>query len=196
MRLIPGQSHSLRLLVDYLRRLVSRQDAISAEFYRAISTHILDLIALRLRRPKAAAYARRDCTRSRRISRATSIKMDLSIAAVAAPRGHAAPSPQAIRNGGRNFLGICACLLSRFAYRLLIDHRLVARSVTSIAFDAGFSGPSHFNRMLGRRYNATPTEVRVAESACLTRSFRRLKAPNFNNLSYYDSVAVFGMFSP
>jgi AraC-like DNA-binding protein len=51
---------------------------------RAISTHILDLIALRLRRPKAAAYARRDCTRSRRISRATSIKMDLSIAAVAA----------------------------------------------------------------------------------------------------------------
>jgi AraC-like DNA-binding protein len=84
MRLIPGQSYSLPLLVDYLRRLVSRQDARSAEFYRAISTHILDLIALRLRRPKAAAYARRDCTRSRRISRATSIKMDLSIAAVAA----------------------------------------------------------------------------------------------------------------
>jgi AraC-like DNA-binding protein len=113
-----------------------------------------------------------------------------------APRGHAAPSPQAIRNGGRNFLGICAYLLSRFAYRLLIDHRLVARSVTSIAFDAGFSGLSHFNRMFGRRYNATPTEVRVAESACPTRSFRRLKAPNFNNLSYYDSAAVFGMLSP
>jgi len=49
-----------------------------------------------------------------------------------------------------------------FARRLLTDRRLSSRSVTSIAFDAGFSDLSHFNHTFRRRYNATPTEARAA----------------------------------
>jgi AraC-like DNA-binding protein len=57
---------------------------------------------------------------------------------------------------------VLACRLE-FAYRLLTARRFVARLITSIAFDAGFSDLSHFNRMFRRLYNATPTEVRAAE---------------------------------
>ena len=48
-----------------------------------------------------------------------------------------------------------------FARRLLADRRLLSRSITSIAFDAGFSDLSHFNRAFRRRFNATPTEARA-----------------------------------
>jgi AraC-like DNA-binding protein len=46
---------------------------------------------------------------------------------------------------------------------MLTDRRFVGRSITSIAFDAGFSELFSFNRMFRRRYNTTPTEVRAAE---------------------------------
>jgi AraC-like DNA-binding protein len=57
---------------------------------------------------------------------------------------------------------VLSCRLE-FAHRLLTDPRLVGRPITSIAFDAGFSDLSHFNRLFRGRYNATPTEVRAAE---------------------------------
>ena len=48
------------------------------------------------------------------------------------------------------------------AHRLLTDRRLADRSIASIAFDAGFSDLSNFNRAFRRRYNATPSEVRAS----------------------------------
>jgi transcriptional regulator GlxA family with amidase domain len=57
-----------------------------------------------------------------------------------------------------------ACRLE-FAQWLLTDLRLARRSVTSIAFDAGFSDVSHFNRMFRRRYGATPTEVTLLKAS-------------------------------
>jgi AraC-like DNA-binding protein len=43
---------------------------------------------------------------------------------------------------------------------MLTDPRLAARSITSIAFDAGFGDLSYFNRCFRRRYGATPSDVR------------------------------------
>jgi AraC-like DNA-binding protein len=48
------------------------------------------------------------------------------------------------------------------AHRLLSDRRLAHRSITSIAFDAGFADLSYFDRAFRRRYSATPSEVRAA----------------------------------
>jgi AraC-like DNA-binding protein len=48
------------------------------------------------------------------------------------------------------------------AHRLLSDRRLAHRSITSIAFDAGFADLSYFDRAFRRRYGATPSEVRAA----------------------------------
>ena len=90
MRLIPGQTHSLRLLVDYLCLLGSSQVPRSTQLDRAISIHILDLIALSVgARQDAATEAQH---RGMRAARLQAIKADvashfseeeLSVAAVA-----------------------------------------------------------------------------------------------------------------
>ena len=46
------------------------------------------------------------------------------------------------------------------AYRMLRDPRFVARSITSIAYDAGFGDLSYFNRTFRRHYGATPSDIR------------------------------------
>jgi AraC-like DNA-binding protein len=171
MRLIRGQTHSLRLLVDYLCLLGSRQVPRSAELDHTISTHILDLIALSVgARQDAAAEAQ---GRGVRAARLYAIKADvashfsesdLSVAAVAA-RHSVTPRyiHKLFETEGATFSEyVLACRLD-FAHRLLTTPRLVGRPITSVAFDAGFSDLSHFNRMFRRRYNATPTEVRAAK---------------------------------
>jgi len=171
MRLIPGQTHSLRLLVDYLCLLGSSRAPRSTELGRAISAHILDLIALSVgAHQDAAAQAQ---VRGVRAARLQAIKadvashfceVDLSVAEVAARHS---VTPRYVHKlfeteGGTFSEYVLACRLE-FAHRMLTDRRLVARPITSIAFDSGFSDLSHFNRMFRRRYNATPTEVRTAE---------------------------------
>ena len=47
------------------------------------------------------------------------------------------------------------------AHRLLKDSRLADRLIASVAFDCGLGDLSYFNRTFRRRYNATPTEVRL-----------------------------------
>jgi AraC-like DNA-binding protein len=89
---------------------------------------------------------------------------DLSVAAVAA-RHSVTPRyiHKLFETEGATFSEyVLACRLD-FAHRLLTIPRLVGRPITSVAFDAGFSDLSHFNRMFRRRYNATPTEVRAAK---------------------------------
>ena len=171
MRLIPSYTHSLRLMVDYLCLLGLRQAPRSAGLDHVISTHILDLIALSVGAHQDAAAEAQG--RGVRAARLHSIKADvashfserdLSVAAVAA-RHSVTPRyiHKLFETEGATFSEyVLACRLE-FAHRLLTDLRLVGRSITSIAFDAGFSDLSHFNRMFRRRYNATPTEVRAAE---------------------------------
>lgn len=47
------------------------------------------------------------------------------------------------------------------AHRLLGDPKLIARSISSIAYDIGFGDLSYFNRTFRRRYGATPSEIRA-----------------------------------
>jgi transcriptional regulator GlxA family with amidase domain len=47
------------------------------------------------------------------------------------------------------------------AHRMLTDSRFAARSITSVAFDAGFGDVSYFNRSFRRRYGATPSDIRA-----------------------------------
>jgi AraC-like DNA-binding protein len=48
-----------------------------------------------------------------------------------------------------------------FAYRLLSDPAQAARNVADLAYAAGFSDLSHFNRVFRRRFGATPREIRT-----------------------------------
>jgi len=47
------------------------------------------------------------------------------------------------------------------AHRLLSDPKLCDRTLTAIAFAAGFNDLSHFQRRFRRRYGATPSGVRA-----------------------------------
>ena len=51
------------------------------------------------------------------------------------------------------------------AHRSLADPHLANRSISTIAFNAGFSDLSYFNRTYRRRFGATPTETRVQAAA-------------------------------
>jgi AraC-like DNA-binding protein len=47
------------------------------------------------------------------------------------------------------------------AFRALTDPRLADRTISAIAFDAGFGDLSYFNRAFRRAYGATPSDIRA-----------------------------------
>lgn len=51
------------------------------------------------------------------------------------------------------------------AHRMLIAPAFFGRTISSIAFEAGFGDLSYFNRTFRRVYDATPSEVREAALA-------------------------------
>jgi AraC-like DNA-binding protein len=46
------------------------------------------------------------------------------------------------------------------AHRMLLDPRYADRSISAVAFEAGFGDLSYFNRTFRRRYGATPSQLR------------------------------------
>ena len=46
------------------------------------------------------------------------------------------------------------------AHRMLLDPRYADRSISAVAYEAGFGDLSYFNRTFRRRYGATPSQVR------------------------------------
>jgi AraC-like DNA-binding protein len=46
------------------------------------------------------------------------------------------------------------------AHRMLSDPRLSERTISAIAYEAGFGDVSNFNRVFRRRYGETPSDMR------------------------------------
>jgi AraC-like DNA-binding protein len=169
LRMIPRESHSLQLLTDYVRLVCRNEAKESAGLDHAIATHILDLIALSVGAERDAEAAAVE--RGVRAARLQMIKADissrlnngdLSVAAVAARRGVTTRYVHKLfETEGATFSEYVLARRLEWAQRLLTHPSLESRSVTSIAFDAGFADLSHFNRAFRRRYNATPTAVRA-----------------------------------
>jgi AraC-like DNA-binding protein len=47
------------------------------------------------------------------------------------------------------------------AHRMLSNPLLAERTISTIAYEAGFGDLSHFNRAFRRRYGETPSDVRA-----------------------------------
>ena len=47
-----------------------------------------------------------------------------------------------------------------FAYGLLTDPRQIDKPVSSIAYEAGFSDLSYFNRTFRKKFGTTPSDLR------------------------------------
>ncbi len=169
MRLIPGETRSLRLLVGYLRALDSEAALESPDLRQAVAVHICDLIALSVGANRDAIDVAEQ--RGVRAARLQAIKTDiarnlgdcaLSVSEIALRHGMTPRYVQKLFAGeSKTFSEYVLERRLAFARRLLADLRLAHRPVTSIAYDAGFADLSYFNRTFRRRFDATPTEVRA-----------------------------------
>ena len=169
MRLIPKETSALRLLASYLRAINMGHGLHSPELYPAVVSHIHDLVALSL--GAARDYQRVAEEGGARAARLGTIKADiaahlgdceLNVNGVAARHG---VTPRYVQKlFASEQVTFSEFVLSRrltVAYRLLSDPRFAHRSISSIAFDLGFSDLSYFNRTFRRRHEATPTGVRA-----------------------------------
>ena len=165
---IPHGSDALRLLIVYLDALVETATLASPDICRTAVAHIHDLIAL-------AIGAGRDGTelaagRGLRAARLRAAKADilknlasqqLSVATVAQRQG---VSPRYLHMlfeaEGTTFSQFVLERRLTLARRLLTDHRFDGRTITEIAYEAGFGDLSYFHRVFRRRYGATPREMR------------------------------------
>jgi AraC-like DNA-binding protein len=165
---IPAGAQPLKLLTSYLAALGNVQDIASPSMARIVAGHVHDLMALSIGPTLDAAAAVQGSVRAARLR---AIKSDiveniedgmLTVAAVAARHG---VTPRYIHKlfecEGTTFTRFILELRLDRAHRMLRDERLLARTITSIAYDVGFNDLSHFNRAFRRRYHATPSDIRA-----------------------------------
>ena len=171
LRRIPADTEVLRLLVEYTQVLQDKIDiaSASAEVAHAVAAHLHDLFALAIGATRDATH--RAGERGLRAARLQSVKADilgnlasaeLTLAAVAQRAGLSPRSIQMLfESEGASFSQyVLESRLAR-AYRSLAAPRHAHRTISDLAYEAGFGDLSHFYRSFRRRYGASPSEVRA-----------------------------------
>ena len=169
MRPIPVNTEALRLLVHYASMLKDSDMLATPEVQNLVSTHLHDLAALTIGATRDAAMVAGG--RGVPAARLRAIKADivknltdrlLSIETVAQRQGI---TPRYVsmlfESDATTFSEFVLIQRLNRAHRMLIDVRFSDRTVSSVAFEAGFGDLSYFNRAFRRRYGATPSDVRA-----------------------------------
>lgn len=158
---------SLQLLTRYVG-IFADVPMMSLELQQAAVRHIYDLAAMALGAKRdAGEIARGRGVRAARLHAAKAYilhnlgRADLMASAVAA---HLGVTPRYIhmlfQDEKESFSEFLLGERLMRAHRVLIDERLAGRPISAIAFDAGFSDLSYFNRTFRRRFGMTPSEAR------------------------------------
>jgi AraC-like DNA-binding protein len=169
-RRVPAGNAALKLLVGYLESARDAQSLATPELQHLAVTHIYDLLAVALGATHDAteiAYSRG--MRAGRLRAAKSFIMhhsghrELSVGSAAA---HLGVTPRYIHmlfeTEGSTFTKFMVEQRLAHAYRMLLDPRMTERSISAIAFAAGFNDLSHFNRTFRRHFGKTPSDMRHA----------------------------------
>lgn len=169
MRPLPRSSEALRLLTRYVGDLDSTYRSASPELQHLVVTHVIDLAALVIGATRDGGVVAEE--RGLAAARLAAVKadvgerigeFDLSLTAVARRQQI---TPRQIQRlfaaGGTTFSDYVLDQRLARAYRFLIDPHRSGRSISTIAFEAGFGDLSYFNRSFRRRYGATPSEIRA-----------------------------------
>jgi AraC-like DNA-binding protein len=177
MRVIPKETSALKLLATYLHAIDMGHSLDSSELRAVVASHIHDLVALSI--GAARGYQSVAEERSVGAARLRTIKADidahlsdceLNVNGVAARHG---VTPRYIQklfaSEGATFSEFALERRLMVARRRLGDPRFARRTISSIAFDLGFSDLSYFNRTFRKRHEATPTEVRAESIHSTTR---------------------------
>jgi len=166
-RPIPGQLEAV--LSNYIVGLMGEPALSSADVARLVVAQIYDLAALIMGATRDAAEIAKG--RGLRAARLRAIKSDiaerlaapeLSVESVAM-RQRVSPRyvQMLFEQEGTTFSQYVIGERLVCAYRMLTNPLFADRSITSVAFDAGFGDLSYFSRAFRRCYGATPSEVRV-----------------------------------
>jgi AraC-like DNA-binding protein len=170
LRRIPRGTGMLRLLKSYVDAVFSDPTLAIPQMRQLIAAQLCDLIAVTLGATgDATAVAER---RGIRAARLRAIKGDIEAHLTT---GNLSPGAVAKRqlisdsyirklfeSEGTSFSQFVLGRRLERAHRMLINPARPGRSITSIAFDAGFGDLSYFNRAFRHRYGMTPSEVRDA----------------------------------
>jgi AraC-like DNA-binding protein len=169
VRPIPANSAALRLLVNYANVLQDKDTLATPQVRSVVATHLHDLAALAIGATGEAAEVASG--RGVRAARLRAIKTavvenlanrQLSIDTVAARHG---VTPRYVsrlfESAATTFSEFVLTQRLNRAHRMLIAPAFFGRTVSSIAFEAGFGDISYFNRTFRRRYGETPSDVRA-----------------------------------
>ena len=169
---IPGQIAPLRLLASYIKALLAEPAPPTGECAQLAVAHIYDLAALAMGATRDAVEIA--SSRGLAAARLREIKSDI---AASLPRGDISVAEIAERqrvtpryvqmlfeNEGTTFTEFARNARLDRAYRMLRDPRFADRSISTIAFEAGFSDLSYFNKAFRRQFGGTPSDVRAASS--------------------------------
>ena len=168
LRPIPSDNEALRLLTSYVHLLEDAQKLTTPAVWQLAVQHVYDLAALALGATRDAAEIANG--RGVRAARLHAIKTeilnglnrhDLSLAGVAM-RHRVSPRyvQMLFESDGTTFSRFLLDQRLKRAHRMLSDPRLAERTISAIAYEAGFDDLSHFNRAFRRRYGETPSDVR------------------------------------
>lgn len=170
MRPVRRDIGALKLLDGYLRALFEGRTLHSPELAQVAASHLIDLIAISLTPTQSQAVPAH--ARSVQAARLEVIKSDicdrltdcsLTVAGIASRYG---VTPRYVHklfeNDGITYTQFVISRRLNRAHRMLCDPRFKARSIASIAYDAGFGDISYFNRTFRRQYGATPSDIRNA----------------------------------
>ncbi|WP_283807292.1 AraC family transcriptional regulator [Bradyrhizobium sp. UFLA03-84] len=170
MRPLTPSSEALRLLTRYVRNVDDLYRSASAELQRLVVSHLIDLAALVIGATgDGKVVAEKHGLAAARLA---AVKADvgarigecsLSLTAVAKRQKITPRQIQRLFAGeGTTFSEFVLDQRLARAHGLLVDPRRTGRSISTIAFEAGFGDLSYFNRAFRRRYNARPSDIRIA----------------------------------
>jgi AraC-like DNA-binding protein len=168
LKRIPPDTGAMQLLVNYLDGL--KDIVVPPELERSVVAHVHDLLAVILGATQdGAALAR---TRGVRAARLHAIKRDilkhldgrLSVGEVAARHSLTARHLQRLFEGeGTTFTEFVREQRLLHARSMLASPRFDRMRIAEIAFEAGFSDLSYFNRQFVRRFGLSPGDLRTRD---------------------------------
>ena len=165
-RVISARSPVLSYMLSYAHLLDSENAINSAGLGRSIVAHVHELAALTLEQD-ADVLSRADGVRAARLH---AVKTDImrNIAQHnlrlddVAKRQRISRSyvSKLLAEAGTPFTEMVLTQRLAFAYGLLTDPRQIDKTVSSIAYESGFSDLSYFNRSFRRKFGTTPSDLR------------------------------------
>jgi transcriptional regulator GlxA family with amidase domain len=179
-RAIPKRAEALRLLSDYVGRLLAL-GLIGPELQQVAVTHVYDLAALAIGATCDATEVAKG--RGLRAARMGAIKADirknlareaLSINEIALRQRVTPRYIQMLFEGeGTTFTEFVLNERLMRAHRMLTDLRFADRLISTIAFGVGFGDLSYFNNSFRRRFGGTPSDVRAESPRILMQELKK-----------------------